>query len=87
MIEPTPSLFYDCIVETFPGNSAFATRAVSKVVVVDPKDKFCPTLCIDGKGIIRVNPQFWVKHIRTKQDAKLVFLHEMFTLYLVIRSL
>ena len=78
MIEPTPSLFYDCIVETFPRNSAFATRAVSKVVVVDPKDKFCPTLCIDGKGIIRVNPQFWRKHIRTKLDAKLVFLHEMF---------
>ena len=78
MIEPTVSLFYDILTETFPGGYTFATRAVNKIKLVPAKDKQTPTLSMDGNGIIRVNVGFWRKYVKTKTDAKFVFLHEMF---------
>jgi hypothetical protein len=78
MIEPTQSLFYDIISELFKRNAIFASRAVSKIKLVEKDDKRCPTLCIDAKGVILVNKGFWRKYIKTKADAKFVLLHEMF---------
>ena len=78
MIEPTSSLFYEIITEQFPNNRAFAIKAIKEVRLVPKDDKLCPTLCIDGKGVIRVNEGFWRKNIRSRRDATYVFLHEMF---------
>lgn len=78
MIEPSETLFYEIITESFPRGTTFASRAVNKIKIVKPDDPLCQTLCIDPKGVVRVNPEFWRKYVKTKADAKFVLLHEMF---------
>lgn len=78
MIEPSPALFYNIVTETFGSKGAFATRAVRKVVMVPPNNKLCPTLCMDRRGVIRVNEGFWRKRVKNKRDARYVMIHELF---------
>lgn len=77
MIEPTPSLFYSIVTETFKERATFASRLIRDIKVLEDS-KYVQTLCIGRDGIILVSKPFWKKMVRTKLDAKIVFLHEMF---------
>jgi hypothetical protein len=78
MIEPSPTLFYQILVETFGRNAIFGTRAVTKIKLVDKDHPYCESLCIDKGGVVLINKFFWRKHIKTKEDAKIVLIHELF---------
>lgn len=78
MIEPTPTLFYSIIQNTFKERATLATRLVQKIKVVEPDSKYVKTLCIGKDGVILINPSFWKQFIRTTEDAKILLLHELF---------
>lgn len=78
MIEPSPTLFYQILVETFGRRAVFGTRAVTKVQLVEKDHQFCQSLCIDKNGIVYINKDFWRKNVKTKIDAKIVLIHELF---------
>lgn len=78
MLEPTPSLFYSIVSEVFKDRATFATRLVQKIQIVPGDNKYVKTLAIGKDGIILVNIEFWRKMIRTRLDAKIVILHELF---------
>jgi len=80
MIEPSTGLFYEVITDYLKGSAIFATRAVNKIVVLNKGDHLfdkVDTLCIDANGVIKINKEFWKAKVKTKQDAAIVFLHEM----------
>lgn len=78
MLEPTPSLFYSIVSEVFSNRATFATRLVQKIQTVPNDSKYIKTLAIGKDGIILVNIGFWRKMVRTRLDAKIVILHELF---------
>jgi hypothetical protein len=45
---------------------------------VDKEHPYCDSLCIDKGGVVLVNKFFWRKNIKTKEDAKIVLIHELF---------
>jgi hypothetical protein len=78
MIEPNSSLFYSIVAEVFGTKAGLATRTVSKIEIVEKDHPHCQTLCIDKNGLILINKDFWRKHVKNREDAKIVLLHEMF---------
>ena len=78
MIEPTPALFYSIVSEAFGANAVFATRVINKVQLVSGDNKQIQTLEVGKDGIIWVNEKFWKERIKTRLDAKIVLLHELF---------
>lgn len=78
MLEPTPSLFYSIVSEIFDNRATFATRLVQRIQIVPGTNKYIKTLAIGKDGIILVNIDFWRKMIRSRLDAKIVILHELF---------
>lgn len=78
MLEPTPGLFYSIINEAFGSRATFATRAIASIQIVPDDSDFVQTLAVGKDGVIFVNGGFWKKMVRTRVDAEIVLLHELF---------